>query len=102
LERRPLAIVQAGQSYRVLVPVPTSPQRPLIIQYDCALHQIHPECKPPDQYDAYLDPTFGILRANYLFPHRGSFSASLGVAGDYALGDQSRLAPCAGISTAQH
>jgi len=67
LDGRPLSMVQAGQSYRVLVPVLTTPQRPLVIEYDCVLHQIHPDCKAQDQYEAYLDGTFGILRANYLF-----------------------------------
>ncbi len=58
---------QDGYNFVASLHRPATVDAPLIVEYDCVLHQMHPGTEPRDQYEAYLGELFGIFRANYLF-----------------------------------
>lgn len=67
----PVAVVETqfeySRSFTLTLPEPATEAHPLVFQYDCVLHQIPSWCTELDQYEAYLDDMFGIIRANCLF-----------------------------------
>ena len=60
---------QKNLDYVISLPKLVTREHPLVFEYDCVMHHIHPDCVrgPNDQYISYLDELFGIFLAEWLF-----------------------------------